>query len=118
MFGIARNKRVDYFESRKNHPEHHHVVAIDSDVAMSGEDQKKLIDPLESVVGISEVEQWVEAIDKLPDETQRRVLHLRFVEGWTPGDIQNHFGWKSQSAVNYHINQGLQNLRKILGIQE
>jgi RNA polymerase sigma-70 factor (ECF subfamily) len=105
VWRIAKNKKIDWLTRTKK--EGDQVWLDDDDDALQIADDS--MSPIEAVAQ----EQLIHAIAQLP-ETPRRVLHLEFIEGWTPAQIKDHFGWRSQATVNHHRNRGLQQLRKML----
>jgi RNA polymerase sigma-70 factor, ECF subfamily len=56
------------------------------------------------------------ALQQLPD-TQRQVIILRFLEGWDDKEIAEAIS-KSTSAINAIQYRAIENLRKILGVDE
>lgn len=107
VWGIARNKRRDHF--RRKPPKTEMIENCDETEIQDKTSRK----PDEIFEDEKTQEDIIQAIARLP-ETQRKVLHLEFVEGWTPKQIQAHFGWRAQSTVNHHRNCGLQQLREML----
>ncbi len=107
VWAIARNKRNDHL--RRKMPEME-MIENCNEAEIQDEASRK---PDEILEDEQTQEDIIQATAQLP-ETQREVLHLEFVEGWTPKQIQAHFKWRSQAAVNYHRNRGLQKLREIL----
>lgn len=61
----------------------------------------------------AETEQLMKLIDKLP-EKYREVIHLRYVEGFSPKKIGELVG-QTENTVSVRINRGIKKLQELIG---
>lgn len=106
LYTLARNRVIDWYRKKK---ETSLEALQDTGIDFAGSGITEIEDA-------AEMARLLEVIAGL-DEPSREVLTLRFMEGWTPGEIAALNG-ESPNAVSVRLNRALAKVRTSLHVRE
>lgn len=113
VFGIAVNKRKNYFARKRRDIPIDDEANTDDKADDSMTPDQVLEEVQQAIEDENDKERLISAIAQLT-ETQREVVRLHYIEGWSKTKIKDHFNYKSSNAVSDCLKGALRRLRKIL----
>jgi RNA polymerase sigma-70 factor, ECF subfamily len=113
LYRILNNLVIDEYRKRKTQS----LDALleenpERAVAVEGELLRDDVDALEAAIVRFDSERAINALSELP-ESYRVVIVLRYVDGFSPGEIAEHLG-ESENAVSVRIHRALKKLRDLV----